>query len=46
MPYRGRPNASYVVNYTVRGMADILEQELEPLCERLWANTLEVYGPF
>ena len=45
-PYRGRPNASYVVNYTVRGMAGILEQELEPLCERLWANTLEVYGPF
>ncbi|MFF0991196.1 TatD family hydrolase [Kocuria nitroreducens] len=45
-PYRGRPNASYVVNYTVRGMAGILEQELAPLCERLWANTVEVYGPF
>ena len=45
-PYRGRPNASYVVNYTVRGMAGILEQELEPLCERLWANTVEVYGRF
>ncbi|MFI7481074.1 TatD family hydrolase [Kocuria sp. M1R5S2] len=45
-PYRGRPNASYVVNYTVRGMAEILEQDLEPLCRRIWANTTAVYGPF
>jgi TatD DNase family protein len=45
-PYRGRPNASYVTNWTVRGMAEILEQDLEQLCERIWANTAEVYGAF
>ena len=45
-PYRGRPNASYVTNWTVRGMAEILGQDLEQLCERIWANTAEVYGAF
>ena len=45
-PYRGRPNASYVVNWTVRGMAEILEQELEPLCEQISRNSAEVYGDF
>lgn len=45
-PYRGRPNASYVVNWTVRGMAEILEQELEPLCERISRNSAQVYGEF
>ncbi|BBE22106.1 AraC family transcriptional regulator [Arthrobacter sp. MN05-02] len=43
-PYRGRPNASYAVPYTVRAMADILGTDLDPLCARLTANTEAVYG--
>ncbi len=43
-PHRGRPNASYVVPYTVRAMADILETDLDGLCARLTANTEAVYG--
>ncbi|MGK7223276.1 TatD family hydrolase [Kocuria flava] len=45
-PYRGRPNASYVTNWTVRGMAQELEQDLEQLCRQLWTNTRDVYGDF
>lgn len=43
-PYRGRPNASYAVPYTVRAMADILRTDLDALCARLTANTEAVYG--
>lgn len=43
-PYRGRPNASYAVPYTVRAMADILGTDLDALCARLTANTEAVYG--
>ncbi len=43
-PYRGQPNASYVVPYTVRAMADVLGVDLEELCGRILANTTAVYG--
>ncbi|MHA7280295.1 TatD family hydrolase [Arthrobacter sp. MDT2-2] len=43
-PHRGRPNASYLVPYTVRAMAGILEADLDSLCARLTANTEAVYG--
>lgn len=43
-PYRGRPNASYAVPYTVRAMAGILGTDLDALCARLTANTEAVYG--
>ncbi len=43
-PHRGRPNASYVIPYTVRAMADILGADLDGLCARLTANTEAVYG--
>nr|WP_231554566.1 TatD family hydrolase [Arthrobacter sp. L77] len=43
-PYRGRPNASYAVPYTVRAMAGILDTDLDALCARLTANTEAVYG--
>ena len=45
-PFRGRPNAPYMVNYTVRGMADILSADLGELCETIWANSERVYGQF
>lgn len=43
-PFRGRPNASYMTNYTVRFMAAHREQNLEQLCHQIRKNSLAVYG--
>lgn len=43
-PFRGQPNASYMIPYTVRSMADVLETDLDALCSRIAANTRRVYG--
>lgn len=43
-PHRGRPNASYMVPYTVRAMAELTGTDLAELCARLSANTLRAYG--
>ena len=43
-PHRGRPNASYMVPYTVRAMADVTGSELAELCARIAANTVRAYG--
>jgi len=45
-PFRGRPNAPYMVNHTVRGMAQLLEADLETVCRRIWDNSRRVYGAF
>ena len=44
MPYRGRPNASYLVPLTMRAMAETLGSDLESLCEAVDANTDEAFG--
>lgn len=44
MPYRGRPNASYLVPLTVRAMAEVRGEDLETLCGALDANTETAYG--
>ncbi|MFG6443824.1 TatD family hydrolase [Microbacterium sp. P07] len=46
VPYRGRPNAPYLVPVTMRFLADELDADLDELCAQVAANTLEVYGPF
>jgi TatD DNase family protein len=43
-PYRGRPNASYMVPYTVRSMAEVTGTELSALCAQLAQNTVATYG--
>ncbi len=43
-PHRGRPNASYLVPYTVRAMADLTGSELSGLCARISENTVRAYG--
>lgn len=43
-PHRGRQNASYMVPYTVRTMAELLELDLAELCTTLAQNTETVYG--
>ncbi|MBA3233918.1 MAG: TatD family hydrolase [Propionibacteriales bacterium] len=47
VPYRGRPNASYVMPTTVRAMADVLKVRhvsLEQLCAAISANTDAAFG--
>jgi TatD DNase family protein len=43
-PYRGRPNASYLVPLTVRAMAEVLQADLEELCRAVDANTEVAFG--
>ena len=45
-PFRGRPNAPYLVPVTVRFMAAELDIDLDAFCAQLAANTLDVYGAF
>ncbi len=44
MPYRGRPNASYLVPHTVRVMAEVLGRDLAEVCAAIDANTDAAYG--
>ncbi|WP_426998644.1 TatD family hydrolase [Pseudarthrobacter sp. N5] len=43
-PYRGRPNASYMVPYTVRAMAELTASDLAGLCTQISENTVRAYG--
>jgi TatD DNase family protein len=43
-PYRGRPNASYLVPLTVRAMAETLGTDLGELCAAIEANTDAAFG--
>jgi TatD DNase family protein len=44
MPYRGRPNASYLVPLTMRSMAETRGEELAELCAAVDANTEAAFG--
>lgn len=44
MPYRGRPNSSYLVPYTVRFIAERRGVDLAGLCARLEANASALFG--
>ncbi|WP_461174344.1 TatD family hydrolase [Arthrobacter sp. Z1-9] len=43
-PHRGRPNASYMVPYTVRAMAELTSTDLGGLCAGISENTVRAYG--
>ncbi len=43
-PYRGRPNASYLVPVTVRAMAAVRGDDLTALCEAIDATTDRAFG--
>ena len=45
-PFRGRPNAPFLVPVTMRFLAAELGADLDELCAQVAANTLEVYGSF
>ena len=44
IPFRGRPNASYLVPHTVRAMAEVRGDALETLCAAIDANTERAFG--
>ena len=43
-PYRGRPNASYLVPLTVRAMAEVRGEDLAALCAAVDHNTEVAFG--
>jgi TatD DNase family protein len=46
MPYRGRPNRSYLIPLTVRALAEVAGADLETLCEAISANGERAFGPW
>ncbi len=44
MPFRGRPNASYLIPHTARFMAEVLSVDLTELCGMLDANAEAAFG--
>jgi TatD DNase family protein len=44
MPYRGRPNASYLVPHTMRAMAQVRGDDLEALCMSVSLATETAFG--
>ncbi len=45
-PYRGAPNASYLVPLTIRAMAETLNVDVPTLCRAVSDNSERVYGPW
>ncbi|WP_024285444.1 TatD family hydrolase [Cellulomonas sp. KRMCY2] len=45
-PYRGRPNAPYLVAATARAVATELDLDLGDLCRVVWETSEQVYGPW
>ncbi|MBQ1033433.1 TatD family hydrolase [Micromonospora sp. C97] len=46
MPYRGRPNASYLIPLTVRALAVTTGSDLDELCAAISATGDRVFGPW
>jgi TatD DNase family protein len=46
MPFRGRPNASYLVPLTVRALAETVGADLDTLCAAISANGERAFGPW
>jgi TatD DNase family protein len=46
MPYRGRPNASYLIPLTVRALAEVKAVEVDALCAAISATGERVFGPW
>ncbi len=46
VPYRGRPNASYLIPLTVRALAEFTGVDLDELCAAISATGERVFGPW
>ena len=42
-PFRGRPNAPYLVPLTVRALAAVKDVSVDELCEQVWATGKRLY---
>lgn len=45
-PYRGRPNAPYLLPLTMRAVAEVCDVDLETACRVVAATSQELYGPW
>ncbi len=45
VPFRGKPNAPYLVPLTVRGLAEVRDLDIAQLCRTLYANSTRAFGP-
>ncbi len=45
-PYRGRPNASYLIPLTVRALAELTGNDLAQVCAAISANGERAFGPW
>jgi len=43
-PYRGQPNAPYMIPQTMRLMAEVRGSDLSQLCQQVMFNTAQAYG--
>ena len=46
MPFRGRPNGSYLIPLTVRGLAHTTGTDLDELCAAISATGERIFGPW
>lgn len=46
VPYRGRPNGSYLVPHTVRALAEVTGIDLDTLCAAISATGERLFGPW
>ena len=46
MPFRGQPNASYLIPHTMRFMADVRGVSVDSLCRTVSDNSNRVFGSF
>jgi TatD DNase family protein len=46
VPYRGRPNASYLIPLTMRALAETTGTDLDALCAAVSANGERIFGPW
>jgi TatD DNase family protein len=45
MPYRGRPNAPYLIPITLRALAEVRNEDPDELAATIWATGERVFGP-
>jgi TatD DNase family protein len=46
MPWRGRPNSSYMIPVTVRALATATGRDLDEVCAGISATSDSVFGPW
>jgi TatD DNase family protein len=46
MPYRGRPNASYLIPLTVRALAETIGRDVDEVCAAISDTGERVFGPW